>query len=186
MKSLRKVWKFGETKHLQRYELLKFFWRLMWRHDCGEVITGPKNFLKYVDLLVRTCVHMNNTKNTRLRRKQLGFIGYKFPYLLISVMIQPPSYTYAIYEVLFLSTESDSVHIGWLWFKRLRISPSASEGKVGGREEGRERGRAIIHSWINWIAHRAKKQRRNCGSVTWVQSQQLLGLFLVCCMICQI
>lgn len=63
---------------------------------------------------MKTCVHMNNTKNTRLRRKLLGCIGYKFPYLLIPVMIQPPSYTYTIYEVLFLSTESDSVRIGWL------------------------------------------------------------------------
>lgn len=53
-------------------------------------------------------------------------------------MIQSPSYTNTVYEVLFLATEPDGVLIGWLWFKRVCISPSASEGKVGGREEGRE------------------------------------------------
>lgn len=41
-------------------------------------------------------------------------IGYEFPYLLISLMIQSPSYTKTIYKVLFLPAEPDDIFIGWL------------------------------------------------------------------------
>lgn len=61
---------------------------------------------------MKNCVHMNNTRNIDWEKKLLGFIGYKFPYLQISVMIQSASLTYTIYEVLFLSTELDGILIG--------------------------------------------------------------------------
>lgn len=90
---------------------------------------------------------MSNTRNARLKKRFLGLVGYEFPYLLISVMIQSLSYTNTVYRVLFLPTEPGIILIGWLQFKRTFTFPSVSEGKVGGKKKGRER--AVIHSRIH-------------------------------------